>query len=81
MARGVIPITFKKGGLPEIIKNEENGYLVEDTNEEDLAKAIVKVLQLKEEERKKIQDNAINTANKFTIRNTIEQLDKTYERL
>ena len=81
MARGLIPITFKKGGLIEIIKNEENGFLVNEVNEESLANAIIKVIKLSEEEKLKIAENAKNVAKKFTIERTIQSLKKVYSDL
>lgn len=81
IARGCIPITFKKGGIPEIISNGENGFLVEELSEELLAETILKVYNLNELERNKIIENAIFTAQKFTIDNTIRRLDEEYKKL
>lgn len=81
MARKLIPITFKKGGLIEIIKNGDNGFLVDEVNEESLANAIIKVIKLSEEGKQKIAENARYTACNFTIEKTIEHLKETYNNL
>ncbi len=52
MARGCIPITFKRGGLPEIIDNNQNGILVDDVNVKNLVKAIKQIIMLDEYKKK-----------------------------
>lgn len=79
MARGCIPITFKKGGLVEIIKNGENGYLVSKIGSKELAKTIQKTIKLDPKQRKKIIEEAKSTAKKFTIEETISSQKKAYE--
>lgn len=79
MARGCIPITFNKGGLPEIIKNEKNGFIVNDVTAESLADEIIKVINLNNKDE--IRKNAIETAKKFSIDNTIKNQKNIYEKL
>ena len=81
MARGCIPITFKKGGLPELIENGKNGYLIDEVNEEKLANKISDILNLSDDEIKELRKNAIQTARKFSIDNTIDELEKQYKSL
>lgn len=40
MSRGCIPITFKKGGLLEIIKNEEDGFFADNVSDIELMNKI-----------------------------------------
>lgn len=79
MARGCIPIAFKKGGIPEIISNGENGFLVDKLNENKLAKVILRIYELDEQEKNKIINNAIETASRFTIDNTVNKLEEEYK--
>ena len=46
MARGCIPITFRKGGLPELIDDEKNGLIVKEANKDSLANAINKIIKI-----------------------------------
>ena len=81
MARGCIPVTFKKGGLPELIENEKNGYLIDEVSEEKLANKILEILNLPNEDIKRLRKNAIQTAQRFSIDNTINELEKQYKNL
>lgn len=76
MSRGCIPITFKKGGLPEIIINGKNGFLVDNINSDDLSKTIDTILITKE-----LIDNAIDTSKRFSLKNTINELEEYYKKL
>lgn len=44
MSYGMPIISTPVGGIPEIVSNEENGYLVEPGNKEDIYKAIISLL-------------------------------------
>ena len=79
MARGCIPITFNNGGLPEIIEDGKNGFLVNKMTPTVLADTILKVLNIKS--RDDIINNDINTASRFSITNTIKSLKKEYEKI
>lgn len=70
MSRGCIPVTFKKGGLVEIIQDKSNGFLVEDINSNALANTIKRI-----EVSEGLIKNAIDTSKKFSIENTIENLE------
>lgn len=79
MARGCIPVTFNKGGLPEIIKNGENGFLVYETIANSLSEIIKKVIL--SDNKKELKEKAIETAQKFSIENTILKLEREYVKL
>lgn len=79
MSRGCIPVTFKQGGLPELIEDGENGFMVQEVNSKELARKIIEVIKLSEKEKLEISQNAINTARKFSITNTIQMLKNAYE--
>lgn len=79
MARGSIPITFKKGGLPEIIKDSYNGFIVEDMSANSLCKKFLEVTSC--DNYKNLVKNAFETSKNFTIENTINSLEKYYNNL
>ena len=81
MARGCIPMTFRKGGLPELIENGKNGFLIDEVSEEKLANKILDILNLPDEKIDSLRENAIQTARKFSIDNTINELEKQYKSL
>ena len=48
MSRGCIPIVTKKGGLPEIIDDEVNGFIISKCDREELAQKITNIIQKKQ---------------------------------
>lgn len=76
MARGCVPITFNKGGLPEIIENLYNGILIDTVSDTNLAKAIEE-LNITEE----LKANVIKTANNFSIQKFIKKLENVYDEI
>lgn len=81
MARGCVPITFKKGGLPEIIKNNENGYLIDSVDEDKLADKILEALSLPDVQFNELRKNAIEKTKKFTLDATINKLQEEYSKI
>lgn len=79
MSRGCIPITFNKGGLPEIIDNEQNGFLVDKIDEKELAQKIKEVDQLNNEKQNEVKERAVEKARKYTIQKTISSLESIYK--
>ena len=47
MASGMPIVAAKKGALPELIKNRENGFLVEAFNPKEYAEAIIEIIKNK----------------------------------
>lgn len=67
------------GGVPEIIKDGETGFLVEPKNSEALAEKIEYVLNLSEEEREKIGESARRTVKeKFSIEKMVREYEGLY---
>ena len=81
MARGCIPITFKRGALPEIIENNKNGILVDEINVEKLASAIEQIIIMDKDEKIKLINSAKATAIKFSINNMLDKLRNEYTNL
>lgn len=57
MAAGVPCIASVVGGIPEIITNNETGFLVPPKNEEALTKAMIELAKMPEKKRQKLVDN------------------------
>ena len=79
MSRGCIPITFNRGGLPEIIDNGKNGFLVDKIDEKELAQKIKEVDQLNNEKQNEVREKAVEKARKYTIQKTINSLESIYK--
>jgi glycosyltransferase involved in cell wall biosynthesis len=78
LACGLPVVASRVGGMPEIITNDTNGYLVEAKDAEALAEKILVLLQ-DEKLRKKISDNNKELVKKYTWENVIIELEKIYE--
>lgn len=82
MACGVPCIAFDKGAMRELIEDGKNGYIVENQTPEDLAKAIEKVYNLwqnNSEAYNAMCSYAHESVQKFSIENTVKQLESLYE--
>ena len=81
MSRGCATVAFNKGGIPEIINNQKDGFLVFDTNSESLYRSIKAIYALDITQKEEIVSNAIETAKKYSIVNTAEKLDSCYYKI
>lgn len=80
MAYGIPCISNVVGGIPEIIKNGENGFLSETIDEKGIARALESVYKMyTENNAESIQKSAKATAAKFSINNTVACLQYEYE--
>ena len=76
MARGCFPIVSNKGGLPEVVNfNEECLF----DNEEQLIEKIVNII--KDKKMLVNKEKFVNEAKKFSIHETISNIEKEYEEL
>ena len=80
MATGVPVVTTNVGGNPELIKDGENGLLVEYNNKEQLKEAILKLYQ-NEDLRKKFIENSKKVLEKFSFANMINQTINLFNQL
>jgi glycosyltransferase involved in cell wall biosynthesis len=78
MACGLPIIASRVGGIPDILTNEINGYLVEAKDSENLANKIILLLQ-DDSLRKEISDNNKNEVKKYSWENICIELEKIYE--
>lgn len=70
-AGGKTVVASRTGGLVEIVKHGENGFLVEPEDPKQLAQYIVKLLRSKQD-RLSMESNAIKTAARFSWDKTAE---------
>lgn len=78
---GLALIASNTGGVPEIVENNYNGYLVEPGNIDDLVNAM-KELYSNSEKRRKFSSNAKKKVNeKFSIEGIENKIDQVYQSL
>jgi glycosyltransferase involved in cell wall biosynthesis len=73
MARGLITIGSKNEGIDGVIKNNDNGFLVDAGSELSLSKLIKKLSEMTKEDKITIAEQAIETANSFSDEKVAEQ--------
>lgn len=78
MSQGLVPISFKVGVAPEIIKNGENGYLV--SGEAEAIKRIRELLA-DDEKRTRMANAAQVTARAFTSEKIARELVAVYSKI
>jgi len=78
MACGLPIVVSRVGGIPEIITNDTNGYLVEAKDTESIANFIILLLQ-DEKLRKKLSDNNKQLVKKYSWENVIVELESVYQ--
>ena len=79
MAVGKPVIATRVGGIPEIVKNKENGMLVEPNNVDELVNAIMYMLNNKEEAKNMGKEGAKIISEKFRLEIVVEELERIYE--
>lgn len=77
MASGLPVVAAKKGALPELIKNRENGFLVEAFNPEEYAKAIIEIIKNKNL-RKKLEKKSLELIAYHDSEKTFQKIKKIY---
>ncbi len=73
-------VAFQTGGLPEIILDDETGYLVPPADREALARTVGK-LAGQPELRQRLGANAARWARRFSIQHHVRQLEDIYASL
>ncbi|WP_300926941.1 glycosyltransferase family 4 protein [uncultured Dubosiella sp.] len=74
MASGLPVVASDSGGIPTIVENNYNGFLVEEKSSRALSCAINKILKSPEKEKKEMKIRVIETANKYSY----EEIGKKY---
>ena len=78
MAAGAITIGSSSGGMAEIISDGDNGFLIEPKSTAKLRGAILKILNMSENDLILISSKAMETAQLYSSRNIIEDQIKFY---
>ena len=81
IACGTPSVAFKIGGMPEIIEHQQNGYLAQPYEIEDLAKGIVWLLEDKEKHQKLCHQARAEAEQKFTIELQARRYASLYNRI
>ena len=77
MAAGLPIIATNVGGIPDIIKDDENGFLVEPKNPKEIAKKVILVIK-DDNLRKKISEKNRIESKKYDWKNIVDNLEKIY---
>lgn len=75
LASGACCVVSNEGGNKEIIKDDENGYLLDITDVDGIVKKIISL------DPNKVKENAINTARKYTVKKMVEEYFNLYDEL
>ena len=81
MATGRLVVSTSAGGIPEYLKDSENGFLCPVGDSTTLAEKIGQALSLGENEKKKITENAVQTAKRYSIDRTVDEYVKLIKEL
>lgn len=79
MSEGIPCVAFEKGGIPEIITNNENGFLIDKTSVEALKLTMIKAADMYFNSSSKWENMRVNAnkrANEFSINNYVDNLSK-----
>ena len=76
-----IVIASNIGGLPEIVKDEENGFLFEAGNSQDLGYKINLINTLSPEARKAIEENAGQSGKQFSFEKNLKAIINVYNQV
>jgi len=77
MACGLPIIATRVDGIPDVVKDRENGFLVEPESPNQIAEKILYLLS-NDNVRKTISQNNIKESNKYSWENIIEKIEKIY---
>lgn len=82
LSYGVPCVAFNVGGIPEIIENHKNGIISEEKTSTALCNAILQLFNLYlNGDIRDMKEYCIQSAKKFSIENTINNLNKCYMEL
>ncbi len=82
MACGLPAVSFRTGGIPELIEHKINGYIAEYENSKDLQSGIKYLLDLSPEEIEKMRQHSVNKIQSdFTIEKMTDQYLELYKKV
>lgn len=79
-ACGVPPIGTRVGGIPDVIKDGENGLLIEPKNSQAIATAVIKLLS-DQDLRQRLTQNALASVKKFDWIDVVGQVNDLYKKI
>jgi glycosyltransferase involved in cell wall biosynthesis len=79
-ANGLVCIGLNARGIPDLVKNKSNGFVLPVGNENEFANAIIK-LATNEKLYKKMREATFKEIKKHDIKNVIAEWEKTYHSL
>ncbi len=80
MARGLITIGTKKEGIDGIIKNNENGFLI-NPNVKEIKEILVKIQNLSKEKKEEISKNTLKTIKNYEKEKIITKYVETIKKI
>lgn len=80
-ARGKAVVGSRIGGIPEIIRDEENGLLVEAGDEDSLADAIERLYREPAERLRMAQSGRRSVEERFSVQMAVEQISDIYQQV
>jgi len=79
MSVGVIPICTRVGGIPEVIEDGINGFLIKSRTPDEMSGRILQFSEYNEDSLRLLKNNAIKTvAEQYSIDKTIGKLTSLY---
>ncbi len=79
MATGLICISTKAGGVPEYLKHEENGFLVDIKDIESMAFHMKKVISLDDTTKEQMISKALSTAEEYSVESMLKRYKELLE--
>ncbi len=79
MASSTPVVSLKATGTTDVIRDGQNGYLVEKEEIQEVNNALVRIKELAPGDRKTMQENARQTAQNFSIKNCAKKMLAVYE--
>ncbi|OGZ33162.1 MAG: hypothetical protein A2174_00220 [Candidatus Portnoybacteria bacterium RBG_13_41_18] len=79
MAAGVPVVASNVGGIPEMIQNNFNGFLIKPTDHEALAEKILQILE-NLELAKRFAQNSLEKVKEFSLKKMIQETQKQYQK-
>ncbi len=80
MAAGLVCIGSDRGAIPELIRNQNNGFICSVEDASNLTAVLKQVmLSIDSVAMKKIRTNAVENSKRFCIENTVSALDSLFE--
>lgn len=77
-ASGVVPIGTRVGGIIDVIKDGENGILVESKNSNQITEALLKLLE-NDSERNRMKEEGLENSKKFSWPIILKRFDEIYK--